>query len=645
VLQPSAPTPSAVAPRPWARFRAFAPLLAALPPAILSLSLLVGLRNEAGEQSRAELSRAALGIAAVLDTRLEAETRALEALAASPAAAAGDLEAFREEARRLLAQQPAWHNIVLLDADRQLLNLRMPPGVALPPASVLPAAAVLQTGRSSAAAMPDGGLALRVPVRLEGALRYALVAVLPPLSLGLALERAGLPQGSAALLVEDGRVLARAGSAEVPEAALRPALSAPGHIVQADRDWLAAARVLSGASWQVAVAMPVGDGLALTELLLAGALALSALIALAALVLQRRTDAEAPAMPGRPATSSTAGLLAEFAAALRAPLGTLCAAQEALTRGLLPPDAARLVASARASAEAARTVAADMLDVARLEAGAIAVEDADTDLPSTLEECAALMRDGGGRVTLAADPGLPRWVRSDPRRLRRLVSAMLKEAAGVDGAGEVTLSARLSPRPGGGIEIAVTGGRPRGGEFRGGGPVFCRVLAAALGGSLAEAEGERVVLTLPFRPGAAPAPHGTGLRMLVAEDVPAARLLLAAVLERGGHQVEAVGDGVQALAAMHRGGFDMLLVDLHMPGMDGYGVAAAVRSIPGEAGRLPMLALTADPPETVERRCREAGFDAVMRKPFETRRLLGLIEALRGRSDAVGREPLRAVAG
>jgi CheY-like chemotaxis protein len=622
-------------------------VLAAVPPFILALSLLVALRNEVTEKSRAELSRAALGISAVLDTRLDAETRALEALAASPTAAFGDLDAFREEARRLLAQQPAWHNIVLLDADRQLLNLRLAPGAPLPPAAELPAGAVLQTGRSSAAAMQDGGIALRVPVRLDGALRYALVAVLPPLSLGQALERAGLPTGSAALLVEDGRVLARAGASDVPETVLRTALASPGQVSAPERGWIGAARALAGTTWQVAVAMPVGRGLAQVELLLAGALTFSALIALAALVLHRRADAEAlvPPQPARPAAPAVAGLLAEFAAALRVPLGTLSAAQEALARGLLPPDAARLVASARASAEAARIVAADMLDVARLEAGATAVEDADTDLPSTLDECAALMRDAGARVTLAADPGLPRWVRSDPRRLRRLISAMLKEAAGVDGAGAVTLSARLSPRPGGGIEIAVVGPTARGGEFRGGGPVFCRVLATALGGALAEGEGGRVVLTLPFRPGAAPAPRGTGLRILVAEDVPAARLLLAAVLERGGHQVDAVADGVQALAAMHRGGFDMLLVDLHMPGLDGYGVAAAVRAMPGEAGRLPMLALTADPPAEVEDRCREAGFDAVIRKPFETRRLLGMVEALRGRSDAVGREPARAQVG
>jgi CheY-like chemotaxis protein len=617
-----------------------------VPPAILALSLILAIRSEVAETSHAELSRATLGIAAVLNTRLDAETRALEALAASPMAAAGDLDAFREEARRLLAQQPDWYNIVLLDADRQLLNLRLPPGAPLPTAAGLPAGPVLQTGRSSAVATPDGGIALRVPVRVDGALRYALVAVLPPISLGQALERAGLPTGSAALLFEDGRrVLARAGAGDVPEAMLRPALAAPGQVSTLDRDWFGAARALGVTNWQVAVAMPVGRDLARTELLLAAALLLSALIGIAALVLQRRAEAAPPPQPARPPMPAAAGLLAEFAAALRVPLGTLSAAQEALGRGLLPPDAARLLASARASAEAARIVAADMLDVARLEAGAIAVEDADTDLPSTLEESAALMRDAGARVRLAADPGLPRWVRSDPRRLRRLIGAMLKEAAGVDGGGEVTLSARLSPRPGGGIEIAVAGPPARGGEFRGGGPVFCRVLATALGGALTEGEGGRVVLTLPFRPGSAPAPHGAGLRMLVAEDVPAARLLLAAVLERGGHQVEAVGDGVQALAAMHRGGFDMLLVDLHMPGLDGYGVAAAVRSMPGEAGRLPMLALTADPPEEVERRCREAGFDAVMRKPFETRRLLGMIEALRGRTDVVGREPMRAAAG
>jgi CheY-like chemotaxis protein len=326
----------------------------------------------------------------------------------------------------------------------------------------------------------------------------------------------------------------------------------------------------------------------------------------------------------------------------------LRASHEAVSRLELPAEARPLLHAGRQAAEEAEAILADMRDVAGLEAGILTVEEADIDLPAALEDCVAAVRGAALAkevpLHLAADPGLPRWIRGDPRRLRRVLTGMLREAVASASAGEVTLSARLAPQPGS-VEILVSdaaapgtgGGRPP--------SALCRLLAAAMGGGLTTEEAGRLVLRLPFRPGAPPAPPGRGLRVLVAEDVAAARLLLTAVLERGGHRVTATEDGARALAALHGGSFDMLILDLHMPGMDGCGVAAAVRAMPGETGRVPILALTADPPEEVEAGCREAGFDAVLRKPFETRRLLGVVEALRGRTDGVAREASRMAAG
>jgi CheY-like chemotaxis protein len=118
------------------------------------------------------------------------------------------------------------------------------------------------------------------------------------------------------------------------------------------------------------------------------------------------------------------------------------------------------------------------------------------------------------------------------------------------------------------------------------------------------------------------------LRVLVAEDVPASRLLLQALLQRAGHDVVAVEDGEQAVVALRGGGFDLGVLDLHMPRMGGMEAAREIRALAGAAGSLPLLVLTAERTEDVERTCLEAGFDAMLTKPFESRRLIAVLETL-----------------
>lgn len=643
---PSLPAPVAV-PAKGLRFRLFAfwPVLAVLPAAAAAVFLFITLRGEITDHLRADLQRAAAGLTALLETELAADTRALEALANSPNVDQGDLVAFRQEAQRLLVQQPGWLTIALVDGTRQLMNLRFPPGAALPPAAELPVGPVLQTGRASPAVLADGQIALRLPVRVDGALRYALVAVLPHFTLSQAMERAVLPPGFGALVLDESRVVARIGDRAIAPGRIPGLVATPGQVLDLEDGLLATSRAMQGARWQVVVVAPLGHGLWELRTLLVAALGASALLLVVGIaVAARRSAEEGATAPARPAAPQRRGeLLAEFGDAMQEAVAVLRKAQEAMARADLPFELRRQLNLARQGGESAEAVAADMLDVARLEAGAIAIEDADIDLPGLCEDCATVLRGRGVDLSLATDPGLPRWVRGDPRRLRRVLLAMLQHVTAPAG-GRFVLSARLAPRPSA-IEVTVGPAEPAPDEPGGTGPAIGRLLAGAMGGSLTALEGGRLMLRLPFRPGAPPVPVGRGARILVAEDVPAARLLLAAVLERAGHQVTAAADGARALAAMHSAAFDLLILDLHMPGMDGFGVAAAVRAMPGEAGRVPILALTADPPEGVEAQCREAGFDAVLQKPFETRRMLGMVEALRNRSDVAGLEKFSAATG
>jgi len=121
-----------------------------------------------------------------------------------------------------------------------------------------------------------------------------------------------------------------------------------------------------------------------------------------------------------------------------------------------------------------------------------------------------------------------------------------------------------------------------------------------------------------------------GLRVLLAEDDPVNRMIARTVVERLGGAVETTADGRAALAALRRGGFDLALIDMRMPEMDGLGVARAVRELHDAAGAVPMIALTANATEEDRRLCLDAGMDAFLPKPLEADALIAAAERLCG---------------
>lgn len=103
--------------------------------------------------------------------------------------------------------------------------------------------------------------------------------------------------------------------------------------------------------------------------------------------------------------------------------------------------------------------------------------------------------------------------------------------------------------------------------------------------------------------------------MLVAEDHPVNRAYLEAVLDKLGHEAVFSEDGDGAVRAIQAQPFDVVLMDLHMPGMDGFAAARAIRAMPGPRGRVPIVALTADAFREARDRAREAGMDGFLTKP------------------------------
>jgi CheY-like chemotaxis protein len=172
-----------------------------------------------------------------------------------------------------------------------------------------------------------------------------------------------------------------------------------------------------------------------------------------------------------------------------------------------------------------------------------------------------------------------------------------------------------------------------------------RSLARLMGGELTACSqlGEGSVFTLSLKTpwatltaGAAPAPGSGGsaspdplepglsneaLRVLVAEDHPINRKVVGLLLQSMGHQVSFAEDGQQALTIASQSDFDLVLMDIHMPVMDGLSSARHIRALPGERGQVPIVALTADVMNDAQTQAMAAGMNAFLSKPLQKTQL------------------------
>jgi signal transduction histidine kinase/CheY-like chemotaxis protein len=141
---------------------------------------------------------------------------------------------------------------------------------------------------------------------------------------------------------------------------------------------------------------------------------------------------------------------------------------------------------------------------------------------------------------------------------------------------------------------------------------------------------------------ALPAPRATaaGVRLLLAEDNPVNQMVASRILTRAGIAHETVSDGREAVAAVERGGFALVLMDCQMPKMDGFEATRAIRELerrrPGGA-RVPVIALTANALQGDRERCLEAGMDDYLSKPVKPQELVAKVEEILGRADAADR--------
>ena len=121
-------------------------------------------------------------------------------------------------------------------------------------------------------------------------------------------------------------------------------------------------------------------------------------------------------------------------------------------------------------------------------------------------------------------------------------------------------------------------------------------------------------------------PTGRKLRVLLAEDNQINTVLATAIIRRAGHHVDVAGNGQEALETLTQAPYDVVLMDMHMPVMDGLEAARRIRALPTEAARVPVIALTANAMRADRETCIAAGMDDFLSKPFDPGDLVAKME-------------------
>ncbi|XBQ17126.1 MAG: ATP-binding protein [Oceanicaulis sp.] len=376
------------------------------------------------------------------------------------------------------------------------------------------------------------------------------------------------------------------------------------------------------------------------------------------------------------ASEAKSAFLANMSHELRTPLNGVLGMARALAEEGLPAPQAKKLAVIEDSGVLLLGVLNDILDLSRIEAGALEIAPEPVDPGETIRAACALFAPAaqkkGVRFSCDAE-ALPARLSIDAVRLRQCLSNLVANAVKFTDAGEVRVQASACPDGADSwrltIEVTDTGcglteaeiarlferfsqadqslARKHGGA--GLGLVIARELARAMGGdvTVASTPGEGSCFTLSLMAGhvegAAAAPESapcmadllSGARVLVVDDNEVNRVIARCFLEAAGARVGEAESGAAALEAVKAEPVDLVLMDAHMPGMSGLEARERMRS--GPAADVPVIAITADAMAGDRTRYLAAGMDGYVPKPVDKTQLLTECARVLGREDRIAR--------
>ncbi len=386
--------------------------------------------------------------------------------------------------------------------------------------------------------------------------------------------------------------------------------------------------------------------------------------------------------------------LANMSHEIRTPMNAVIGFAELLQKSSLTAEQREQLELVLDSAESLLSVINDVLDFSKIEAGKLTLENECFDLRALLGDILKAMAvrttDRNVRLECKIADETPGFVMGDSSRLRQVLVNLLGNAIKFTEAGQVLLSTRAEPHEPGQIvlwaTISDTGigippdkheavfrafeqadnsmSRTYGGT--GLGLAICYRLVELMGGRIwfksepgrgsdfhftaclavpspeqtlaaqAAAEQERC------DPNQAPRPT-RALRVLLAEDAVVNQKLAVGLLKKQGHRVTVAENGRQAVEHLQQGTFDLVLMDVQMPGMDGLEATRAIRAREAlSGGHVPVIALTAHAMKGDRERCLEAGMDAYVSKPVRARTLYKVIDEVLSRAGLAPVEPATA---